>query len=157
MVVKKYLPIFNIFNIPTQYLFIYFFSNIAPSPLEIVNQGVATTVPNTNKHSTEGSNPIWLKTYANEWFKNDDNLSNNGLSGGDNNCYVIDGSEIVFGPDSLDENCLASDNNNCFAISDENSKDIDNNLNKSFNVYHKIEKLNHNAQLLTKKLETTEL
>lgn len=27
-------------------------------------------VPNTNKHSMEGSNPIWLKAYENEWFKN---------------------------------------------------------------------------------------
>lgn len=30
-------------------------------------------VPNTNKHSVEGSNPIWLKGYENEWFKNDEN------------------------------------------------------------------------------------
>ncbi|XP_050299893.1 cadherin-23 isoform X2 [Anthonomus grandis grandis] len=32
-------------------------------------------VPNTNKHSMEGSNPIWLKAYENEWFKGQDNLS----------------------------------------------------------------------------------
>lgn len=25
-------------------------------------------VPNTNKHSIEGSNPIWLRAYENEWF-----------------------------------------------------------------------------------------
>uniref|UniRef100_A0A6P7FSK3 Cadherin-23 n=1 Tax=Diabrotica virgifera virgifera TaxID=50390 RepID=A0A6P7FSK3_DIAVI len=32
-------------------------------------------VPNTNKHSLEGSNPIWLKAYENEWFKNMDDIS----------------------------------------------------------------------------------
>nr|XP_023023050.1 cadherin-23 [Leptinotarsa decemlineata] len=32
-------------------------------------------VPNTNKHSLEGSNPIWLKAYENEWFKNVDDIS----------------------------------------------------------------------------------
>lgn len=31
-------------------------------------------VPNTNKHSLEGSNPIWLKAYENEWFKNVDDI-----------------------------------------------------------------------------------
>lgn len=25
-------------------------------------------VPNTNKHSVEGSNPIWLRAFENEWF-----------------------------------------------------------------------------------------
>ena len=29
-------------------------------------------VPNTNKHSMEGSNPIWLHAYENEWFKSDE-------------------------------------------------------------------------------------
>lgn len=32
-------------------------------------------VPNTNKHSTKGSNPIWLHAYENDWYKNDDQLS----------------------------------------------------------------------------------
>ncbi|CAG9863718.1 unnamed protein product [Phyllotreta striolata] len=32
-------------------------------------------VPNTNKHSLEGSNPMWLKAYENEWFKNVDDIS----------------------------------------------------------------------------------
>jgi len=34
----------------------------------------ATRVPNTNKHSVQGSNPIWLKGYENEWFKTEENL-----------------------------------------------------------------------------------
>ncbi|KAG7306076.1 hypothetical protein JYU34_008659 [Plutella xylostella] len=32
-------------------------------------------VPNTNKHSTKGSNPIWLHAYENDWYKNDDQIS----------------------------------------------------------------------------------
>ncbi|KAJ8674820.1 hypothetical protein QAD02_010606 [Eretmocerus hayati] len=32
-------------------------------------------VPNTNKHSVEGSNPIWMHAYENEWFKSDESLS----------------------------------------------------------------------------------
>ncbi|KMQ96646.1 Cadherin-23, partial [Lasius niger] len=32
-------------------------------------------VPNTNKHSMEGSNPIWMHAYENEWFKNDESFS----------------------------------------------------------------------------------
>lgn len=34
--------------------------------------GLSGRVPNTNKHSMEGSNPIWLKAYENEWYKNAD-------------------------------------------------------------------------------------
>lgn len=45
-------------------------------------------VPNTNKHSVEGSNPIWMHAYENEWFKNDESFS-----------HTSD-------PDSLDENAL---------------------------------------------------
>ncbi|XP_066258040.1 cadherin-23 isoform X2 [Euwallacea similis] len=47
-------------------------------------------VPNTNKHSMEGSNPIWLKAYENEWYKGADDLSN------------------TSDPDSLDENVVCS-------------------------------------------------
>ncbi|XP_034949613.1 uncharacterized protein [Chelonus insularis] len=32
-------------------------------------------VPNTNKHSVEGSNPIWMHAYENEWFKSDESFS----------------------------------------------------------------------------------
>ncbi|KAK1135246.1 hypothetical protein K0M31_008017 [Melipona bicolor] len=32
-------------------------------------------VPNTNKHSVEGSNPIWMHAYENEWFKSDESIS----------------------------------------------------------------------------------
>ncbi|XP_043267778.1 cadherin-23 [Venturia canescens] len=45
-------------------------------------------VPNTNKHSMEGSNPIWMHAYENEWFKSDESYSHNSER------------------DSLDENAL---------------------------------------------------
>lgn len=45
-------------------------------------------VPNTNKHSVEGSNPIWMHAYENEWFKSDESFSHNSER------------------DSLDENAL---------------------------------------------------
>lgn len=97
----------------------------------------STTVPNTNKHSVEGSNPIWLKGYENEWFKNDDNQS----QGGD---------------DSLDDNFLSIDRQNSF---NQHCKIFEqtNDLNRHFNVYQQIDKLTNNAHILTKKLETTEL
>ncbi|VVC96242.1 unnamed protein product [Leptidea sinapis] len=44
-------------------------------------------VPNTNKHSTKGSNPIWLHAYENDWYKADeqshserDSLDNNAVN-----------------------------------------------------------------------------
>ncbi|XP_067141770.1 cadherin-23 isoform X2 [Centruroides vittatus] len=32
-------------------------------------------VPNTNQHSVEGSNPIWMHAYDNEWYKDEEELS----------------------------------------------------------------------------------
>lgn len=58
-------------------------------------------VPNTNKHSVEGSNPIWMHAYENEWFKSDESFSH--------------GSER----DSLDENAL----NNEEIINESNTND----------------------------------
>ena len=109
-------------------------------------------MPNTNKHSTEGSNPIWLKAYENEWFKNDDNFS--------------EGSST--GHDSLDENVLVNTNfeegklaENGIVKSVTTSKEFNglhtqNNLIKHLNMYQQIEKLT-NGTIIAKKLETTEL
>lgn len=52
-------------------------------PISISFQGTSDSdfmrnpgrVPNTNKHSMEGSNPIWMHAYENEWFKNDESFS----------------------------------------------------------------------------------
>lgn len=107
----------------------------ALSDIGIPTEGVTTRVPNTNKHSMQGSNPIWLKAYANEWFKNDDDVNS---------------------PDSLDENIFTVDDfstrekDKMKQMSANSYADQQNNLNSSFNVYCHIEKL-------AKKLETTEL
>ncbi|XP_073991281.1 cadherin 88C isoform X3 [Rhodnius prolixus] len=53
---------------------------------------VPNRVPNTNMHSVEGSNPIWMQAYENEWYK-DDTLSQTSER------------------DSLDENAVVNGNN----------------------------------------------
>lgn len=92
-----------------------------------------------------------MKAYENEWFKNDDSLSQ-----GSN------------GNDSLDENVLV---NNEIRVEDDKfmrnmtkSKEINglhtqNNLIKHLSMYHQIDKFtNHTtASTVSKKLETTEL
>lgn len=109
-------------------------------------------VPNTNKHSSEGSNPIWLKAYENEWYKNDDSFSQ--------------GSD---GQDSLDENVLVNNEygdehkfagenflRNMTKSKEINGLNTQNNLIKHLNMYQQIDKLS-NGSIMTKKLETTEL
>lgn len=109
-------------------------------------------MPNTNKHSSEGSNPIWLKAYENEWYKNDDSFSQDST-----------------GQDSLDENVLVNNEyddehklaHDNFLKNMTNSKEINglhtqNNLIKHLNMYQQIDKLS-NGSIMTKKLETTEL
>lgn len=109
-------------------------------------------VPNTNKHSSEGSNPIWLKAYENEWYKNDDSFSHDST-----------------GQDSLDENVLVNNEfddeqklaNDNFLHNMSHSKEINglhtqNNLIKHLNMYQQIDKLS-SGSIMTKKLETTEL
>lgn len=97
-------------------------------------------VPNTNKHSTEGSNPIWLQAYENEWYKNDDTYSQGSSS-----------------HDSLDENVLVSEFEKTVSTSKEfNGLHTQNNLIKHLNMYQHIDKLS-NGTIIAKKLETTEL
>lgn len=111
---------------------------------------ITARVPNTNKHSIEGSNPIWLKAYENEWYKNDDSFSHRSD-----------------GHDSLDENVLVNDSDedpkngelyikNTSLSKEFNGLNTQNNLIKHFNVYQQIDKMS-NGTILAKKLETTEL
>ncbi|XP_067619192.1 cadherin-23 [Eurosta solidaginis] len=104
------------------------------------NTEPATRVPNTNKHSVQGSNPIWLKSYENEWFRNEENLSQ-------------------AGQDSLDDNFLAIGTMDIHETLKGTAKLFNhtNDLNRHFNVYNQIDKLTSNAQILARKLETTEL
>lgn len=107
-----------------------------------MNRG-ATRVPNTNKHSMEGSNPIWLKGYENEWYKNDETYSQGS------------------GQDSLDENIIVNEQ---FV----NTKTLHKDgvtlavgglttTARNLNLYQQIDKLSNTANILAKKLETTEL
>ncbi|CAL1677979.1 unnamed protein product [Lasius platythorax] len=112
-------------------------------------------VPNTNKHSMEGSNPIWMHAYENEWFKNDESFSHTSER------------------DSLDENALNNEemmneaNTNQRAedkpyyieprvstISSAESTDIQNEFSRNSSIY-----TGHNVIVnpLGKKIETTEL
>lgn len=112
-------------------------------------------MPNTNKHSTEGSNPIWLKAYENEWFKNDDNFSEGSSTGNDS----LDENVLVnTAAAEYEENKLAEDG---FIKTISTSKEFNglhtqNNLIKHLNMYQQIEKLT-NGTIIAKKLETTEL
>lgn len=147
----------------------YLIRPAATTPSDITIRSVhATVMPNTNKHSMQGSNPIWLKAYANEWYKNDDDLheSQTHPSSGDPQPPSASNN----GLDSLDENVLADEpysqqqNNNHLhhfhhhkAITKEmNGFGVQNNL-SPYNVYQQIDRMSSSAQALTKKLETTEL
>ena len=33
-----------------------------------------SAVPNTNLHTVEGSNPIWMSGFDNEWYKEEESL-----------------------------------------------------------------------------------
>ncbi|XP_063703738.1 LOW QUALITY PROTEIN: cadherin-23 [Culicoides brevitarsis] len=102
---------------------------------------VAPRVPNTNKHSVEGSNPMWLRNYSyeNEWYKNDEDYD---LSMGPGPAF-----------DSIDENVIAAEE----YLTKTNELNAQNsNMTRYSNVYQQIDKLS-SGTMLTKKLETTEL
>lgn len=136
----------------------------ATTPSDITIRSVhANVVPNTNKHSMQGSNPIWLKAYTNEWYKNDDDLHESQVH--------AQPPSPSNGLDSLDENVLADESyhphnpqhhqvhhfNHSKVITKEmNGFGVQNNL-SPYNVYHQIDRMSSSAQALTKKLETTEL
>ncbi|XP_059472366.1 cadherin-23 [Neocloeon triangulifer] len=58
--------------------------------------GRAGRVPNTNMHSTEGSNPIWMQAYENEWYKSDEEVEHGST-------------EQASEQDSLDDNAITSE------------------------------------------------
>ncbi|KAL0881086.1 hypothetical protein ABMA27_002212 [Loxostege sticticalis] len=98
-------------------------------------------VPNTNKHSTKGSNPIWLHAYENDWYKSDDQLSHSER-------------------DSLDENAVDQDLSNekpyfittgAFPSIDSNRTEPQNDQAK-YDFYQQLEQMKN-----AKNMETTEL
>ncbi|XP_060525001.1 cadherin-23 isoform X2 [Cylas formicarius] len=84
-------------------------------------------VPNTNKHSMEGSNPMWLKAYETEWYKSPDDLSQ------------------TSDHDSLDENVI------CGELTDTCDNDEQTEEEKRQNLYQTL------PVPMPRKLETTEL
>ncbi|CAH0406856.1 unnamed protein product [Chilo suppressalis] len=104
-------------------------------------RSTAGRVPNTNKHSTKGSNPIWLHAYENDWYKSDDQLSHSER-------------------DSLDENAVDQDLSNekpyfittgAFPSIDSNETEVPNNQAK-YDFYQQLEQMKN-----AKNMETTEL
>lgn len=96
-------------------------------------------VPNTNKHSTKGSNPIWLHAYENDWYKSDDQLSRSER-------------------DSLDENAVNQDLSNekpyfitTAAFPSMESDDAQTNT-ATYDFYQQLEQMKN-----AKNMETTEL
>lgn len=97
-------------------------------------------VPGTNKHSVEGSNPMWMRNiaaYDNNWYKSDEEFDTPSNEDG--------------GTDSIDENVLTADD----YFSKKELKTIGD-ITRQYNVYQQIDKMTNGA-LLVKKLETTEL
>nr|XP_012151361.1 PREDICTED: cadherin-23 [Megachile rotundata] len=112
-------------------------------------------VPNTNKHSVEGSNPIWMHAYENEWFKSDESISHTSER------------------DSLDENALNNEEMMNEANTDQRNEDkpyyieprttsisssesvtIPNDFHRNSSIYRTQNTI---VNPLGKKIETTEL
>ncbi|XP_049786609.1 cadherin-23-like [Schistocerca cancellata] len=121
-------------------------------------------VPNTNKHSVEGSNPIWMQAYENEWYKEEDSLSHTSERDSlDENAVVSDGLE----QNEEDSKTFVDDQNHYVNLKAGNPNIVSetaidkeqNNLNTNStyhqNIYHHMSKLGN--PLIMKKLETTEL
>ncbi|XP_018347185.1 PREDICTED: cadherin-23 [Trachymyrmex septentrionalis] len=112
-------------------------------------------VPNTNKHSVEGSNPIWMHAYENEWFKNDESFSHTSER------------------DSLDENALNNEEMMNEANTNQRSEDKPYYIEPRISTISSVESINiqnnfdRNSPIysgqntivnpLGKKIETTEL
>ncbi|XP_046962418.1 cadherin-23 isoform X2 [Vanessa cardui] len=73
--------------------FTVFRASPTPGESDMTIRSSGGRVPNTNKHSTKGSNPIWLHAYENDWYKSDDQISHSER-------------------DSLDENAVDQDMSN---------------------------------------------
>ncbi|KAK6628109.1 hypothetical protein RUM44_010591 [Polyplax serrata] len=123
-------------------------------------------VPNTNKHSVEGSNPIWMKGYENEWYKENDSLSQTSERDSlDSNAVVEDRQKPLNGISQKD-----SDNNNITYISTSHimpvyekgeavaiGKENDLNItNYQKNLYQSLNAM-ANSLVAGKTMETTEL
>ncbi|KAF9810081.1 hypothetical protein SFRURICE_011249 [Spodoptera frugiperda] len=121
----------------------YLFECPSPTPGEsdMTIRSSGGRVPNTNKHSTKGSNPIWLHAYENDWYKSEDQLSRSER-------------------DSLDENAVDQDLSNekpyfittgAFPSIESNETEPQTNQAK-YDFYQQLEQMKN-----AKNMETTEL
>ncbi|KAM3963622.1 cadherin-23 [Aphomia sociella] len=117
------------------------YSSPTPGESDMTIRSSGGRVPNTNKHSTKGSNPIWLHAYENDWYKSDDQLSHSER-------------------DSLDENAVDQDISNekpyfittgAFPSIDSNETEPQTNQAK-YDFYQQLEQMKN-----AKNMETTEL
>ncbi|XP_063530997.1 cadherin-23 [Cydia strobilella] len=117
------------------------YSSPTPGESDMTIRSSGGRVPNTNKHSTKGSNPIWLHAYENEWYKSDDQVSHSER-------------------DSLDENAVDQDLSNekpyfittgAFPSIDSNATEPQTNTVK-YDFYQQLEQMKN-----AKNMETTEL
>lgn len=105
----------------------------------------ARHVPNTNMHSVEGSNPIWLKSYENEWYKGDDSLSQTSERDSLDNSAVVSGRQ----KNSNDSSQKNSDNNNVTYIRYVNFLNFYSEKLVSFGIKLKVHKCKYNIFLLS--------
>lgn len=82
-------------------------------------------VPNTNMHSVEGSNPMWMKAYENEWYKEEEDS-------------ISQASER----DSLDNNAVVGEQQKTLNGSDNSNNS--NNSNSTYNRYVGFECIREN-------------
>ncbi|KAI8422689.1 hypothetical protein MSG28_006460 [Choristoneura fumiferana] len=117
------------------------YSSPTPGESDMTIRSSGGRVPNTNKHSSKGSNPIWLHAYENEWYKSDDQISHSER-------------------DSLDENAVNQDLSNekpyfittgAFPSIDSSATEPQTNQAK-YDFYQQLEKMKN-----AKNMETTEL
>ncbi|XP_067000515.2 cadherin-23 [Anabrus simplex] len=122
---------------------------------------VTGQVPNTNMHSVEGSNPMWMQAYENEWYKEDESASSRTSERDslDENAVVSEST----GPSSENDKpyCIYSDscNSRSNMLPEGTGVKEQNDLNRTGtyhqNLYQHLDKISN--PLIARKLETTEL
>lgn len=117
------------------------------SPTTLATSTQIASVPNTNKHSTEGSNPIWQTIIEKEWSNN--NTLNKLEKEKDENFVSIND---IFTGTMENQSTLKQFKKHL------NGYNTQKNLNSSFgSIFHNMDKFGHDCEILPKKPPTTEL
>ncbi|GLH04217.1 Cadherin-87A [Gryllus bimaculatus] len=125
-----------------------------------LNHATGGQVPNTNMHSVEGSNPMWMRAYENEWYKEDESVSTSERDSLDEN--AVGNEEARTNMEGSKPFCIyngGSSNNVSNLLPEGTAVKERNDLNRSViyheNLYQHLDKISN--PLIAKKLETTEL